>query len=322
MSALRVEGLTTVFPSYQGPVPAVSDVSFSVDGGRCLALVGESGCGKSVTALSILRLVPRPGRIESGKIVLDGTDLLGLSVPEMRQVRGKRLSIIFQEPMTSLNPVMRIGDQLTEGLCLHQRVSATAAKARALEFLGKVGIPDPALRFAAYPHQLSGGLKQRVAIAMALINEPDVLLADEPTTALDVSIQAQIIVLLRHLMRDLGTAIVLITHDLGVVNQIADDVAVMYAGRIVEQAPRGAFLERPLHPYSVGLLGALPGRARAGERLAEIPGHVPRFSEIGAGCAFRSRCSRADAACEVRPLLLAGGGGRLVACHYSEQVGS
>jgi ABC-type dipeptide/oligopeptide/nickel transport system ATPase component len=261
MSVLVVQDLTTSLPTDEGPVPIVRDVSFELAAGRCLAIVGESGSGKSMTALSILGLVPRPLAITSGQILLEGKDLVPLSGAAQRRVRGREIAMIFQEPMTSLNPVIRVGEQVIEALLLHEKVSKKAAYGRALELFERVGIPDPAARLEAYPHQLSGGLKQRAMIAMALIMRPKVLLADEPTTALDVTIQAQILRLLRELMGEFGTALLLITHDLGVVNQIADEVAVFYAGRIVERAPRDQFFSAPAHPYSVGLLDALPARA-------------------------------------------------------------
>ncbi len=294
---LSVQNLVTTFPDGQRRVSVVSAVSFEVRAGECLALVGESGCGKSMTALSILRLVPKPGRVESGAVRLAGRELGALSVPEMRQVRGREISMIFQEPMTSLNPVVRVGQQVAEAVLLHERVSKKAALARALDLFRKVGIPDPEDRLSTYPHQLSGGLKQRVMIAMALVSEPKVLLADEPTTALDVTIQAQILELMRGLQRELGTAIVLITHDLGVVNQLADSVAVMYAGQIVERGPRRQILGRPQHPYTQGLLGALPGRSTHKGRLHEIRGTVPSPKDWPSGCRFRSRCPEAIAAC-------------------------
>ncbi len=320
MSVLIVKDLTTSLPTGEGPVPIVRDVSFELTAGRCLAIVGESGSGKSMTALSILGLVPRPLAITSGQILLEGQDLVRLSAAAQRRVRGREIAMIFQEPMTSLNPVIRVGEQVTEALLLHEKVSKRAALARALELFERVGIPDPAARLEAYPHQLSGGLKQRAMIAMALIMRPKVLLADEPTTALDVTIQAQILRLLRELMGEFGTALLLITHDLGVVNQIADEVAVFYAGRIVERAPRDQFFSAPAHPYSAGLLDALPARAKKGARLREIPGHVPSPTNVPAGCAFGPRCPRRGEACEVVPELESlRDGGRLVACFYPEE---
>jgi peptide/nickel transport system ATP-binding protein len=291
---LSVRGLTTAFPSglhgSKSMRPVVEDVSFNLNAGEVLALVGESGCGKSMTALSVMRLVPRPGRVSGGEISLQGKDILKLSVPEMRQVRGQGISMIFQEPMTSLNPVVACGEQIVEALRLHAKLSYVAAKERTIGLFAQVGIPDPAARFSAYPHQLSGGLKQRVMIAMALCAEPRVLIADEPTTALDVTIQAQILQLMRKLREDFNTAILLITHDLGVVNEVADHVAVMYAGRIVERGTRMDVLGAPQHPYTQGLIGAIPARAKRGEALAEIPGVVPQPHEWPTGCRFCTRC--------------------------------
>lgn len=294
---LKVENLTTTFPIAGKRVPIVDDVSFTLHSGKCLALVGESGCGKSMTALSLLRLVPRPGQITGGKVILRGDNLLTYSVPRMRTVRGQEISMIFQEPMSSLNPVVRVGEQVMEALRLHENVSSTAARDRGVQLFKRVGIPDPEARFDSFPHQMSGGLKQRVMIAMALVTKPRVLLADEPTTALDVTIQAQIIELMRELQRDFETAILLITHDLGVVNQIADEIAVMYAGRIVEQGQRRTVLKNPEHPYTRGLLAALPGRVNPGEVLHEIQGAVPSPANWPSGCRFRTRCPEAFERC-------------------------
>jgi oligopeptide/dipeptide ABC transporter ATP-binding protein len=289
-AVLEIAGLVTAFPSPEGGIPVVDDVSLHLDAGEVLALVGESGCGKSMTALSVMRLVPKPGRIEAGRIVLGGRDLRGLDVPGMRRVRGHEVAMIFQEPMTSLNPVVRVGDQVVEAIRLHEDVSQAAARARTLELFTQVRIPDPEARLDAYSHQLSGGLKQRVMIAMALSTRPRLLIADEPTTALDVTIQAQILELLRELQRESGTAILLITHDLGVVNELSDRVAVMYAGKIVEQGSRGDVLGAPRHPYTRGLLRSIPALAEPGEPLAEIPGVVPPPAEWPAGCRFATRC--------------------------------
>jgi oligopeptide/dipeptide ABC transporter ATP-binding protein len=293
---ITVRDLRTTFPFGAERVPVVDGVDFDVAPGEVLALVGESGCGKTVTALSILRLVPRPGRI-AGQVVLCGKDVLALPVREMRRVRGSDAAMIFQEPMTSLNPVLAVGAQVVEAIRLHERVGAAEARRRTLELFARVRIPDPEQRFESYPHQLSGGLKQRVMIAMALALRPRLLVADEPTTALDVTIQAQILELLRELQRDLGTAILLITHDLAVVNELADRIAVMYAGRIVEEGVREEILARARHPYTQGLLRAIPSLGRRGERLAEIPGVVPPAREWPQGCPFRARCPRALAEC-------------------------
>lgn len=293
--ALEAEGLRVSFPAPPGAAaartPVVDGLNLQIAAGEALALVGESGSGKSVSALALMRLVPRPGRTDAGSVRLAGRELLPLPVPAMRAVRGGELSMIFQEPMTSLSPVATVGSQVVEAIRLHERVSRRAARARTRELFAKVGIPDPAQRLHAYPHQLSGGVKQRVCIAMAIATAPRVLIADEPTTALDVTIQAQILELLRELQRDLGTAILLITHDLGIVNELADRVAVMYAGRIVEEAPRESLLGAPRHPYTRGLLRSMPSLARPGEKLEEIPGVVPPPSEWPAGCRFATRCA-------------------------------
>src|SRR5450755_3227490 len=298
MSALlEVSGLTTSFPSERGRVPVVDDVSFSIAAGEVLALVGESGCGKSVTAFSVLRLIPKTGQIDGGSVAFQGRDLRTRSVPEMRGVRGHEIAMIFQEPMTSLNPVTRVGAQVVEAIRLHESVTKLAARERTFELFKKVGIPDARERLDAFPHQLSGGLKQRVMIAMALATRPKLLIADEPTTALDVTIQAQILQLLRELQRDFGSSILLITHDLGVVNELADRIAVMYAGRIIEHGGREEVLSAPRHPYTQGLLRSIPALAKRGERLTEIPGVVPRPSNWPKGCRFCTRCPRAFEPC-------------------------
>jgi peptide/nickel transport system ATP-binding protein len=295
---LQVEGLVTSFPDGRGERLAVVDgISFSVVAGQVLALVGESGCGKSMTAFSIMRLVPKPGQIGPGRILLCGKDVLSLRVSEMRRVRGSDAAMIFQEPMTSLNPVQPVGAQVVEAIRLHERVSVSEALRRTAQLFERVGIPDPEARLGAYPHELSGGLKQRVMIAMALSLRPRLLIADEPTTALDVTIQAQILELMRELQRDLGTAILLITHDLGVVNELSDRIAVMYAGRIVEEAPRAQLLSAPRHPYTQGLLRSIPSRAVRGEPLAEIPGVVPSPDRWPAGCRFSTRCPQVEDLC-------------------------
>jgi oligopeptide/dipeptide ABC transporter ATP-binding protein len=294
---LRVETLTTVFPSSRGPAAVVDGVSLVVEAGEVLALVGESGCGKSMTALSVLRLVPPPGRIASGRITFAGEDVLALPVTSMRRLRGKQVAMIFQEPGTSLNPVLTVGAQVVEAIQLHDDVSRAAARARVVELFEQVGIPDPAERVDVYPHQLSGGMKQRVMIAMALAARPRLLIADEPTTALDVTIQAQILELLDRLRHELGMAVLLISHDFGVVNALADRVAVMYAGQIVEQGTRADLLAGARHPYTAGLLRAMPARATRGTRLAEIPGVVPPASARPVGCRFSTRCPVAFEPC-------------------------
>ena len=294
---LRVEGLRTSFPGKSGRAYVVDGADFSVGQGEVLALVGESGCGKSVTALSTMRLIPRPGHIEAGRILLEGQNLLDLPVTEMRQIRGSAISMIFQEPMTSLNPVQRVGDQVVEAIRLHNRASRSEARERTRELFEQVRIPDAAERLDNYPHQLSGGMKQRVMIAMALAARPKLLIADEPTTALDVTIQAQILGLLRDLRDELGTGILLITHDLGVVNEIADRVAVMYAGKVIEAAPRTELLSTPQHPYTAGLLRSIPSRVGPGEPLHEIAGVVPSPDEWPTGCRFSTRCERVFEPC-------------------------
>ena len=298
--ALEVEGLVTSFPVEGRRLAVVEELSLHVEEGEVLALVGESGCGKSVTALSLMRLVPKPGRIDAGSVRVGGREILTLPVPEMRRVRGAELAMIFQEPMTSLNPVVPVGAQVVEAIRLHERVSASAARARTLSLFARVGIPDPEERLDAYPHQLSGGLKQRVMIAMALSTRPRVLIADEPTTALDVTIQAQILELLRELQQEVGSAILLITHDLGVVNELADRVAVMYGGRLVEEGSRHQVLAGARHPYTRGVRRAVPALARPGARLEEIPGVVPTPSEWPPGCRFAGRCPVARPECPER----------------------
>jgi peptide/nickel transport system ATP-binding protein len=328
VTLLEIHDLVTAFHTPAGRVPAVDGVSLSIPRGGAVGLVGESGCGKSVTAMSVLGLVASPGRIERGKILLeiDGRplDLVGLPEGRLRQVRGGRVGMIFQEPMTSLNPVFTIGSQVAEAVQLHRRVTPAAARARALELFRLVRIADPERRLDEYPHQLSGGMRQRVMIAMALACEPDLLIADEPTTALDVTIQAQILELLADLRRRLGMALLLITHDLGVVAETCDHVAVMYAGKIVEQAPAAELFARPLHPYTIGLLAARPEhRTGTGEPLAAIPGMVPQPRDFPAGCRFHPRCPFArEPRCtaqppDLRPL----GTGHLVRCHYAEDLG-
>ncbi len=321
---LEVTALQTHFATPDGVVRAVEGLSFTVAAGETLAIVGESGCGKSVTSMSILRLIPiPPGRI-AGSIRFQGQELLDLPEAGMRRIRGNEIAMIFQEPMTSLNPVLTIGRQITETLRLHQGLSAQAAAARAAETLSLVGIPAPERRAREYPHQLSGGMRQRVMIAMALACNPKLLIADEPTTALDVTIQAQILELMRGLKQRIGSAIMLITHDLGVVAETAERVVVMYAGRKGEEAPVAALFARPAHPYTVGLLGAVPKLvAEAGgavrTRLAEIPGLVPSLRARIAGCACAPRCARADDRCRTEaPALRPLASGHEAACHYPE----
>jgi peptide/nickel transport system ATP-binding protein len=319
-NVLDVKSLQTVFFTNSGLFRAVDDVSFHVKRGETLAIVGESGCGKSVSALSIMRLVPNPpGRIVGGEILLDGTDLLALDEARMREIRGNRISMIFQEPMTSLNPVIRIGDQISEAVRLHRDMSAKAAWDQAVEMLRLVRIPEPARRALEYPHQLSGGMRQRAMIAMALACRPALLIADEPTTALDVTIQAQILALMVDLQKELGMGLILITHDLGVVAQTAQRVIVMYAGKKVEEADVETLFAHPLHPYTRGLMASIPAlptlEARAGTRLTEIPGMVPALTRLPQGCAFAPRCKLAIDRCRQEyPPLQDFGGEHLAAC--------
>ena len=325
MALLEVENLQTHFRTPDGVNRAVDGVSFSVNEGETLAIVGESGCGKSVTAMSILRLIPEPPGKITGSIRFMDQDLLTLSEKQMQSIRGNAISMIFQEPMTSLNPVLTIGRQLRETLLLHQAISSQQANARATEMLDLVGISEAPRRLNEYPHQLSGGMRQRVMIAMALACNPRLLIADEPTTALDVTIQAQILDLMADLKNKIGAAIVLITHDLGVVAEVAERVMVMYAGRKVEEAPVGELFAHPLHPYTQGLLGAVPklGASLEGHtsRLKEIPGLVPSLKQKIKGCVFASRCPLAKEPClEIAPAMQDKGHGHLVACHFAGQV--
>jgi peptide/nickel transport system ATP-binding protein len=316
---LDVKNLQTVFFTNSGLFKAVDDVSFQVRRGETLAIVGESGCGKSVTALSVMRLVPDPpGRVVSGSVMLEGTDLLGLDEAEMRKVRGDRISMIFQEPMTSLNPVMRIGDQIAEAVRLHRPISARDAWTQAVDMLRLVRIPEPKRRAQEYPHQMSGGMRQRAMIAMALACRPALLIADEPTTALDVTIQAQILALIVDLQTRLGTGLILITHDLGVVAQTAQRVIVMYAGKKVEEATVEDLFDHPRHPYTRGLMASMPAviglDATNDARLTEIPGMVPSLTNLPAGCAFAPRCTLAVERCRAEYPPLQDFDGHLAAC--------
>ena len=297
---LEVRDLRTWFDGDGGTYRAVDGISFSLQAGRTLGIVGESGCGKSVTSLSIMGLVPRPpGRIAGGEILFEGVDLLKLDAEALRDLRGARMAMIFQEPMTSLNPAYTVGEQIVEGILRHQAIDRAAARARAIEMLRLVRIPAPEQRFDEYPHKLSGGMRQRAMIAMALACGPRLLIADEPTTALDVTIQAQILDLLRRLREETGTAIILITHDLGVIAELADDVVVMYAGQIVERAPVRRLFEAAQHPYTIGLLGAIPELDRRRARLATIEGTVPDLGAELPGCRFAPRCPFAQPRCRV-----------------------
>ena len=305
MELLEIAGLTTSFTTAAGTLTAVDDLDLTVRQGRVLGLVGESGCGKTITALSILNLVPPPGRITAGRILFDGTDLLKLSDDEMRRVRGARISMVFQEPMTALNPVFTVGNQISEVLTTHLPVSAGEALERSVDLLRSVGIPSPEKRIHEYPHQLSGGMRQRVMIAMAIACRPSLVLADEPTTALDVTIQAHILDLLTRIQEEMGMALMLVTHDLGLIAERAHEVAVMYAGKIVEQSDTLELFRRPLHPYTRGLMASLPapgGTKRS--RLKTIPGTVPRLSELPTGCRFAPRCELREDICDKAPELV------------------
>ena len=315
---LRIEDLHTYFFTYEGVVKAVNGIDFSIRKGETLGLVGESGCGKSVTSLSIMRLTPRPqGRVVNGSIFFDGINLLELSEKQMRDVRGNLVSMIYQEPMTALNPVYTVGNQITEAIRRHQKVSRKRAAELAVEMLQKVGIPNPNKRMKEYPHQLSGGMRQRVMIAMALSCKPKLLIADEPTTALDVTIQAQILDLMNKLKKDMGASILLITHDLAVIAEMAQSVAVMYAGRIVEYAEVVEFFTDPKHPYTLGLMDSIPKMddVPADRLLKAIPGIVPSLLHLPRGCSFQDRCAYTFDRCLIdSPPLFESGSGHLVRC--------
>lgn len=318
---LEVRDLRTYFHTEYGVARAVDGISFSVNSGKTLAIVGESGCGKTVTALSILKLIPMPpGRIESGQILLEGRDLVPMQPAEMREVRGRRAAMIFQEPATSLNPVFTIGDQIAEAIQLHRRVSKSSLRREVIERLTEVRMSEPERRIDQYPHELSGGMKQRAMIAMALSCNPRLLIADEPTTALDVTIQARILELLKQMRQTHGTAVLLITHDLGVVAETADDVVVMYAGRIVEQADVLSLFARPLHPYTIGLFNSLPRIDLKREHLQAIPGNVPPPTRFPSGCRFRSRCPLATSKCLEDPPLVEVQPGHRSACWYATDL--
>ncbi|MDE2197523.1 MAG: ABC transporter ATP-binding protein [Rhodospirillales bacterium] len=317
-TVLDVRGLSTHFTTRAGIVRAVDDISFSVARGQVLGLVGESGSGKSVTGFSILGLIDPPGRIAAGRVLFHGVDLVALEERELRRLRGNRIAMIFQDPMMTLNPVLRIDTQMIETVRAHARVSHAEARTRARDALGMVGIASPEERLSAYPHQFSGGMRQRVAIAIALLHRPDLIIADEPTTALDVTIQAQILAEMQTLSREHGTAMIWITHDLSVVAGLADAIAVMYAGRIVETGSVGDVLDRPLHPYTHGLIGSVPSRNRRGARLRQIPGLTPSLLNLPAGCAFRGRCARADAACASDPPATEIAAGHVVRCFHPQ----
>jgi peptide/nickel transport system ATP-binding protein len=314
---LAVDRLCTHFLTRVGVVKAVQEVSFSIACGEVLGVVGESGSGKSMTGYSIMGLIDPPGRIVAGRIVFDGRDLCTISAEEMRSLRGNRIAMIFQDPMMTLNPVLRIDSQMVEAILAHEKVSRATALERARGALVRVGIPSPDERLRAYPHQFSGGMRQRVAIAIALLNNPALIIADEPTTALDVTIQGQILFEMQKLTRETGAALIWITHDLSVISGLADRICVMYAGRIVEQGTAADVLTRPRHPYTRGLIDSVPGSAAPHERLRQIPGMTPSLLDPPPGCAFRSRCSRADGECEQDPDMREGGGvGQMARCFH------
>lgn len=313
---LEVRNLQTHFFTRGGVVKAVNDVSFTIGRGKVLGLVGESGSGKTVTGFSIMKLVDPPGRIVGGSILFQGRDLATLSEEEMRHLRGNRIAMIFQDPMMTLNPVLRIDTQMIETVQAHEKVSKEDARARARDALGMVGIPSPDERLKSYPHQFSGGMRQRVAIAIALLHRPDLIVADEPTTALDVTIQGQILAEVQKLCATTGTAMLWITHDLSVVAGLADDIAVMYAGRVVEYGDVGEVLDTPLHPYTHGLIGSVPSRNKRGVPLRQIPGMTPSMLSLPVGCSFRARCPRAAEDCIVMPTLHPWVPNRLARCHH------
>ena len=322
MPLLEVKHLQTYFFTDDGVAKSVDDVSYTVDRRETLGVVGESGCGKSVTALSIMRLIPDPpGKTVGGEVIFDGKDLLKLPEEEMRKIRGNKIGMIFQEPMTSLNPVFTVGDQIEESILLHQKVTKVEAKEKAIEMLKLVGIPAPEQRYGEYPHQLSGGMRQRVMIAIALSCNPDILIADEPTTALDVTVQAQILELINRLQEELGMGVILITHDLGVIAETADKVAVMYASHIVEYSAVDEIFHNPIHPYTVGLLGSIPKLNVESERLMTIEGTVPSPVNFPVGCNFNTRCPWATDICyKVEPAFLEQERGHFAACHHWDKV--
>ena len=296
---LSVRDLTVAFDTRRGPLTAIDRVSFDIGRGEILGVVGESGAGKSVTGSAVIGLIDRPGRIAGGEIRLRGERIDNLSPEAMRRVRGRRIGMIFQDPLTSLDPLFRVGDQIVETLRTHTDLSAKAARTRAIDLLAEVGIPAPERRIDGYPHEFSGGMRQRVVIALALAAEPELIIADEPTTALDVSVQAQVITLLKRLCREHGTAVMLVTHDMGVIAEAADRVAVMYSGRIAEIGPVADVVRKPRHPYAKGLMGAIPTLSDTAERLTQIPGSMPRLTAIPPGCAFHPRCPHVFGRCRV-----------------------
>ena len=319
---LAVKRLRVEFATRRGTLVAVDDVSFDIAPGEVLGIVGESGAGKSMTGSAVIGLLEPPGRIAGGEIWLEGERIDNLPYEQMRKIRGKRIGMVFQDPLTSLNPLYRVGDQLVETILAHLPLSPSAARKRAIDLLAEVGIPAPDRRIDGYPHEFSGGMRQRVVLALALCAEPELVIADEPTTALDVSVQAQIIALIRRLCRERGTAVMLITHDMGVIAETADRVAVMYAGRIAEIGPVRDVVQDPLHPYAVGLMGSIPTLAGEAERLVQIPGSMPRLTAIPAGCAFNPRCPRVFARCHVeRPEPIARGAHQVACFLYDPASG-
>lgn len=315
---ISVRNLVVEFNTRRGTLRAIDGVSFDIARGEVLGVVGESGAGKSVTGAAIIGLIEPPGRIAGGEILLNGRRIDNLPPDELRKVRGRKVAMIFQDPLTSLNPLFRVGEQLVETIQTHLPMNARQARDRAVELLTEVGIPAPEKRIDGYPHEFSGGMRQRVVIALALCAEPDFIVADEPTTALDVSVQAQIITLIRKLCRERGTAVMLVTHDMGVIAETADRVAVMYAGRVAEIGPVRDVVQRPMHPYAKGLMGAIPTLEATAERLVQIPGSMPRLTKIPAGCAFNPRCGEAFARCHVDKPEPFPVGDRRVACHLYE----
>jgi peptide/nickel transport system ATP-binding protein len=312
---LSVRNLKVEFVTRRSVLRAIDDVSFDIARGEVLGVVGESGAGKSVTGLAVIGLIDPPGRIAGGEIYLSGLRVDNLSPEAMRRIRGKRIGMIFQDPLTSLNPLYRVGDQLVETITTHLNLNQTAARKRAIDLLAEVGIPAPDKRIDAYPHEFSGGMRQRVVIALAICAEPELIIADEPTTALDVSVQAQIIALIKRLGRDHGTAVMLVTHDMGVIAETSDRVAVMYAGRVAEIGPVQDVVQNPLHPYAKGLMGAIPTLASEANRLVQIPGSMPRLSAIPQGCSFNPRCSQAFDRCRIERPEPIKHGRQSVACH-------
>ncbi|WP_423909042.1 ABC transporter ATP-binding protein [Candidatus Spongiihabitans sp.] len=316
MPLLSVKNLEVVFPLRTGSVTAIKDVSFDLEQGERIGIVGESGAGKSISAFAILNLISKPGYLAAGSILFKDRDLANLDEEQMRQIRGNEISMIFQDPMMTLNPVLTIGTQMEETILAHKNLSRQAARKISVAKLKAVQIPSAETRLEQYPHELSGGMRQRVVIAIALLSDPAIIIADEPTTALDVTIQAEILELLLNLCNDFDVGLILITHDLGVVSEVTQRILVMYAGRIIEQGPTDQVIAKPMHPYTQGLLGALPEKARPGQRLNQIPGVMPSLQEIPAGCPFHNRCNHAQAVCKVDLPVLGGNGSRAVACHF------